>query len=110
MTTTTDNKRSDDYTYPGGVPPNDVPLALRADPREKLIALIQWAASPDCPLELPSILQGLMPIWLPMWLGKIETMKPEDLDRAAGHVLELSSRVRDPNITLDEFKAWLPRA
>jgi hypothetical protein len=103
MTTTADETslgKVEGPTYP----------STAADPRQKLMALIQWAASPNCPLELPPVLQGLTPIWLPIWLGKIENMSPDDLDRSAGHVLELAARVRDPNISVADFKAWLPRA
>lgn len=79
------------------------------DARHKLSALVRWAASSDCPLKLPGIFQGLVLTWLPVWASSIDDMQAEDLDRAAGHVVELAERIRDPSITVDQFDAWLPR-
>jgi len=83
-------------------------VAIAADSREKLVALIQWAASPECPLEVPPMIQGLLPIWLPVWLGNIHKMNPENLDAAATNVIELATRVRDPSVSTEQFKTWLP--
>lgn len=81
-----------------------------ADPRQKLVALIRWLADPDCPVPIPPMLQGLAPIWLPVWLEKVETMDPVALDRAGRQVIGLADKVLDPATSVDEFKSWLPRA
>jgi hypothetical protein len=79
-----------------------------ADPRQKLIALVRYVNTPECPIELP----GFMKIPLAMasmWTGSIETMSLEDLDRAAQHMQDLAAKVRDPDLSVADFEAWLPR-